>query len=204
MTVRFLLIRHAAHVHLDRHLSGRMPGVPLSDDGRAQAARLGEALAGETIDGIVASPLERTQETAKAIANARSVRPTIETDDALVEIDMGAWTGAPIGGFGDDPQWQAWNAERGTARIPGGETMAEATARIVGCLERLARNHAGETIALVSHSDMIRAVAATVIGLSLQSMLRFEIAPASLTRIDWGDWGTRLISLNERIGEWPR
>ena len=181
-----------------------MPGVPLSNVGRAQADRLGAALAAERIDRIVASPLERTQETAAAIAAAQATRPPIETDDALVEIDMGTWTGAPIGGFGDDPQWHAWNAERGTARIPNGETMAEATARIVGCLERLARDRAGETIALVSHSDMIRGAVATVIGLSLQLLLRFEIAPASVTRIDWGDWGTRLISLNERIGEWPR
>ena len=196
MTVRFLLIRHAAHIHLDRCLSGRMPGVPLSNVGRAQADRLGAALAAERIDRIVASPLERTQETAAAIAAAQATRPPIETDDALVEIDMGTWTGAPIGGFGDDPQWHAWNAERGTARIPNGETMADATARAVGHLDGLLRRGATGTVLCISHCDIIRGVIAHHLGLGLDRLLAFDVDPGSVSTVLVGNWGARLLKLN--------
>lgn len=200
MAVNFLLIRHAAHVHLDRIFSGRLPGVPLSADGEAQAGRLGAALAREKLDRILCSPLERTQQTADAIA--RAIAP--EPDDALIEIDMGDWAGRELGSFADDPAWTSWNTQRGTARIPGGETMAEAQARIVALLDRLATTDDGTTIAIVSHADMIRGAVAHVLGLPLDHMLRFDIGPASVTRIIWGDWGARLMSLNEQPGEGAR
>lgn len=197
MTATFLLIRHAAHVHLDVRLSGRMPGVQLSDDGRAQAGRLGAALAPEPIDRILCSPLDRTRDTAAAIAAARAI--AIEPVDALVEIDMGDWTGHPIDGFGDDPAWQAWNAHRGSARIPGGESMREAQARIVDCLAASAAGEDARTIAVVTHADMIRAAVAHVLGMPLDDLLRFDVAPASVTRLLWGEWGTRLMTLNEKV-----
>ncbi len=175
-----------------------MPDIPLSDAGREQASRLAASLAGEPLGRVIASPLDRTRETAAAISAGRDV--PAETDDALLEIDLGDWTGRAFGSLGDDPAWRLWNAQRGTARIPGGETMAEATGRIVGLLDRLAREPAEATIAIVSHSDMIRGAVAHVLGLPLDNLLRFDIHPASVTRVVWGDWGAKLMSLNERGG----
>lgn len=201
LTAHFLLIRHAAHIHLDRRLSGRMAGVPLSETGRTQAAALGRALAGERIDRILCSPLDRTRETAAAIAAARAATATPSTPepvDALLEIDMGEWTGAAFGTL-SGPSWDAWNQSRGTARIPGGETMGEAQARIVGLIGRLVRDTAeGSVVALVSHADVIRGAVAWALGLPLDNLLRFDVGPASVSRVVAGDWGARLISLNER------
>jgi broad specificity phosphatase PhoE len=209
-TATFLLIRHAAHIHLDRRLSGRMDGVPLSEAGRAQAAALARGLAArltdEPIDRIVCSPLERTRETAAAIAAACHL-PAPEPVPALVEIDMGDWTGAAFEDL-HGPAWDAWNAQRGTARIPGGETMAEAQARIVAWLTQTAAAQGGDDddgdrdgacIALVSHSDMIRGAVAFALDLPLDHLLRFDIGPASVSGIVVGDWGARLLSLNERV-----
>ena len=182
MTVTILLIRHAAHIDLDRRLSGRREGVALSDAGRGQAARLGERLAGERIDRVEASPLDRTRATAEALRRRVSVEP------ALIEIDMGEWTGRALGSFGEDPAWRAWNEHRATARIPGGESMAEAQARIVDHLRRTARQRDGQVVAMVSHSDMIRAAIAWALGLSLDNLLRFDIEPASTSRLVVGDW----------------
>ena len=50
---------------------------------------------------------------------------------------------------------------------------------------------------MVSHCDVIRAVIARVLGLSLDRLLAFETDPASLSRIEVGNWGARLLSLNE-------
>jgi len=199
VTTTILLIRHAAHIHLDRRLSGRMPGVPLSEAGRDQAARLGAALAAERIDRVECSPLDRTRATAAAIASAAGLPPPTPVD-ALLEIDMGDWTGAEFGSLHGDPAWDRWNSHRGTARIPGGETMAEAQARITAHLHATARTSDAEVVAMVTHSDMIRAAVADILGLPLDNLLRFEVGPASVTRLVAGDWGGKLISLNERIG----
>lgn len=197
MAATLLLIRHAAHIHLDRKLSGRMPGVPLSEAGRVQAAALGRYLAGDGLTAVECSPLDRTCETAAAIAEAAGL-PSPTKVERLVEIDMGDWTGREFGTFGDEPAWRDWNEARGTARIPGGETMAEAQARIADHMATLARDRDGETIALVTHSDMIKAAVAHVLGLPLDNLLRFEVAPASVTRVVVGDWGGKLLSLNEK------
>ena len=196
MAATFLLIRHAAHVDLDAKLSGRSPGIPLSPAGLAQAARLGQALAREPIAAIVASPLDRTRATATAIAQAHQPPLAVQVDEQLIEIDMGDWTGRAFDTLAGDPAWLAWNTRRGSARIPGGETMGEAQGRIIAVLDRLARDGDGAVIAVVSHSDMIRAAVAHVLGLPLDNLLRFDIGPASITRIVWGDWGARLMSLN--------
>lgn len=194
MTATVLLVRHAAHIDLDRRLSGRRAGLPLTDAGRAQACRLGERLAGRGPTRVECSPLDRTRDTAAAVARACDL-PTPVPVDALIEIDMGEWTGRAFHSFGDDPAWRTWNEQRATARIPGGETMAEAQARIVGHLATVA---AGETVVMVTHCDMIRAGVAHVLGLSLDHLLRFDIAPASVTGIAIGSWGAKLLWLNDR------
>lgn len=195
MAATILLIRHAEHVEFDRCLSGRRAGVALSERGRAQAAALGRRLADAGIARVECSPLERTRDTAAAIAEAASL-PAPVAVEALLEIDMGEWSGRALDGFGDDPAWRAWNTARSTARTPGGESMRQAQARIVGHVRATALDHEGQVVAAVTHSDMIRAVVADVLGLSLDNLLRFDIEPASVTTLVMGDWGARLVSLN--------
>lgn len=198
MTATILLVRHAAHVDLDKRLSGRRDGVPLSNAGRAQAKTLGSRLAHRGIAQVQCSPLERTRDTAERIAAACGL-PAPTPVDALLEIDMGDWTGRALDAFGADPAWRDWNERRATARIPGGETMAEAQARIVGHLAATAAAHPNAVIAVVTHSDMIRAAVAHVLGLSLDHLLRFDIDPASVTGVAWGDWGAKLLWLNGNL-----
>ena len=186
------------HTQFNQCLSGRAPGVPLSAEGRAQAAALARHLSRDGIARVEASPLDRTRETAELIAAAAGAGPVVSSE-ALIEIDMGEWTGRVFGSFGDDPEWRAWNEQRGTARIPGGESMGEAQARIVGHLRRVAAERDGRTVALVSHSDMIRAAVAWALGLPLDNLLRFDIDAASVSRLVVGEWGARVLSINERV-----
>lgn len=196
MTATLLLIRHAAHGHLGRILSGRTPGVPLSEVGRAQAAALALQLAGGSLAAILSSPVDRARETAAAIAAAQGA--AVEIAPALDEIDFGEWTGARFDALEGDPAWTAWNMQRSTARPPGGEPMAAAQARAWNCVRETAARSSGATVAVVSHADVIKAVVAQVLGLSLDRLLTFDVDPASVTRLLVGDWGARLMSLNER------
>ena len=69
MSARIFLVRHAAHDNVGQYLAGRMPGVALGEAGRAQARRLARRLSRERIDRIQSSPVQRTRETAQAIAD---------------------------------------------------------------------------------------------------------------------------------------
>ena len=190
-------MRHAEHTQYNQCLSGRAADVPLSEVGRAQAQALAGYLSRDGIARVECSPLDRTRETATYIADTSGV--PLASREALIEIDMGDWTGRAMGSFGDDPAWRAWNEQRGSARIPGGESMGEAQDRIVGHIIRVAAEQDGRTVALVSHSDMIRAALAWALGLGLDNLLRFDIDPASVSRLVVGEWGARVLSINERV-----
>lgn len=184
-----LLIRHAAHGHLGETLTGRLDGVPLSDDGRAQAARLAERLAAEPIACVFTSPRQRARETAAAIAGPHELVPGVAHE--IDEIDFGLWTGKRFAELDGDPAWDCWNARRGDGVVPGGEAAAAAQARAFGFLQALGDG----PVAVVTHADIIRSVVCAVLGLSLDHLLRFDVDAASVTRLAGVD---RLISLNER------
>ena len=129
----FFLVRHAAHELVDRVLCGRMPGVRLGEEGRAQARRLADRLSRERVAAIHTSPLERARETAAPIAETFKLTP--EMCETINEIDVGEWAGREFAMLGDDPRWAAWNSARGVTRAPGGETMLDVQARVIGHLE---------------------------------------------------------------------
>jgi probable phosphoglycerate mutase len=194
VTILFL-VRHAAHDLVDRALCGRMPGVRLGEHGRAQAERLAMRLSRESVVAVQSSPLERARETAEPIATRFGLG--VEVADALSEIDVGEWSGRPFDELRDDARWALWNAARSVTRAPGGETMLEVQARAVAHLEALRSRFPDLGVVLVSHADVIKAALAYCLGLSLDSLQRFEIAPASLSIVEIGDWGAKVLSLNE-------
>ena len=199
MTATVLLVRHAAHAQLGRRLTGRAAHVPLSDVGVAQASHLAMRLARETIAAIYASPLDRAQATAAAIG--AEVGIAVETAAAINEVDFGGWTGACFDELQDDPAWRRWNERRASACPPGGESMIAAQTRAVAYVEHVAAKHAGSAIVLVSHCDIIRAIIAHYLGLPLDNLLRFDVDPASVSRLSVGHWGGRVVSLNEKVSQ---
>lgn len=197
MTATILLVRHAAHVEFGRVLSGRRGDIALSREGLDQAAILSDLLGTEPISAVYSSPRERAWYTAREIAEPHAL--SVQADDRLDEIDFGPWAGRGFAELEGEPLWSDWNERRGSARPPGGETMAEATGRAAACLEEAAVEHEGTTIVAVSHCDVIRGVIARCLGLPFDNLLRFEIGPASVSRIELGGWGSRILSVNERL-----
>lgn len=189
-----LLARHATHSEVGKRLSGRSE-VALNEEGRAEAALLGERLREHRIGAIHSSPRRRALETAGSVAQRTGL--PIETVAALDEINFGDWTGRSFDSLEEEPLWQRWNAERGAAVPPSGESMAAATARAVAHVETAAT--AQGTTLMVTHGDIIRGIVAHYLGLPLDRLLRFDVDPASLTLLDVTPDGGRLIALNERI-----
>lgn len=200
VTALILLIRHAAHSHLGNVLSGRTPGIALSIEGQSQADALARRLEAHPIHRLQTSPVQRAQETARAIA-ARRRGLTVETEPALDELDFGDWSGRAFVELADDPRWTEWNSARANATAPNGESMAQAQRRAWAHVKAMASASPDHTIAMVTHCDVIRAVVAGALSLSLDNIGRFDIAPASVTRLVVGSWGAKLLSLNETCNE---
>lgn len=191
----FFLVRHAAHELVDRVLCGRMSGVNLGDEGRAQAGRVAARLARERISAIHTSPLERAQQTAAPIAERLNLPPEIH--NAIVEIDVGEWAGRDFASLQNDPRWASWNSARSVSRPPGGETLLEVQARVMGHLERVRVEHPNEAVVLVSHADVIKAALLYCLGMPIEGYRLFDISPASISTLAIGDWGAKVLSMNE-------
>jgi len=190
-------IRHGSHDLLGRKLAGRMSGVSLNEQGQAEARAVGVMLAREGVTRVLTSPLERACETADAIAFETGAAVTI--DEALNELDFGDWTGASFEALAPDPAWRAWNERRCQSCPPRGETMRAAQARIVTGVHAL-RADDDARVALVSHSDMIRAYLYHALGASLDRIHAMTIDPGSrsLVRLD-GDHAV-IERVNETSG----
>jgi broad specificity phosphatase PhoE len=154
---RLYLIRHADVENPHRVLYGHLDGFQLSALGRVQAAAVGERLRPEDIRRIVHSPLARAVETAELI-NEKLARPAIlESDPELREAEFSRYLqGLPYWQVPLlRPLWFVHKAKRGI--VPGDESIDRMGGRILAVARRLAREHPGETAAIVSHADPLNA-----------------------------------------------
>lgn len=197
MTTTFFLVRHAAHDRVGTVLCGRMAGVHLGSLGKTQAERLAQRFVSEDVACICASPLERALETAEPVAS-RLGHPVRVCED-INEINFGRWTGTSFEALNQDPRWSSWNHSRGTNRPPEGETMLEAQGRIVGAMEQLRSHYSDGSVILVSHGDVIKAALLYHLGMPIDSYHRLEVEPASICTLVIGNWGSKLLRLNEVV-----
>lgn len=196
MTTTFLLIRHAAHDNVGGFLAGRGVDVCLGEHGREQARRLAKRMYRHRPDTLHSSPRRRTRETAAAIRAALGVEESVAPE--LDEIDFGeSWCGRTFEELNQDPLWRRWNADRLHASTPAGETLRDVQDRIVGHIERVAGEMPEQAVALVTHADVIKVAVAHYLRLALDRIDLFDIAPASVSTLAVGDWGARLMGLNE-------
>jgi broad specificity phosphatase PhoE len=195
MTV-FHLLRHGEHGLMGRVLPGRMPGVGLSERGRAEITAVAERLADENIAALYSSPLQRTRESAEIVAARLGLEVTFHDD--LIELDFGEWTGSTFDAIRADPRWQAWRSHRSLARIPGGESMRQVQRRVVEALMEIGERHQGETIVAVSHGDVIRSALLFALGMPLDHYNRLEVGQGSISTIHIDEAGIRVTAINER------
>lgn len=188
------LVRHAVHGEFGRVLTGRAPGVHLTDEGRAQAAALSGRLAALPVTAVLSSQRERARETAGPIAARLGL--DVRVEPALDEIDFGGWTGAAFDALEGQPGWRAWNRFRSTAVPPGGEAMLAAQARAVGVVGRLHREHPGDELVLVGHSDVLKSVLAHFLGVPLDLFHRIELGPASRSVLRLFEADARVDAVN--------
>lgn len=192
---RLVLVRHAVTAQTGPKLSGRTPGIDLSDRGRDQAKALGERLAGLPIDVVYASPIERTTQTAGAVAEHHGL--DVLPLPGVVEADYGEWTGGTIADLAKSDLWKVVQRTPSRARFPGGESLAEMQSRMVAALEEVVARHPGELVVVVSHADPIKAAIAHYTGVHLDLFQRIVVSPASVTVIELGAHGAAMLKCND-------
>lgn len=111
-------------------------------------------------------------------------------------MDFGEWTNCSFDELQHQKSFQLFNSFRSASRIPGGELMLEAQARIVAGLQKLCVQHTNETVAIVSHSDMIKAAIAYFAGIHLDMFQRIEISPASVSIVEVYEETARIMLVN--------
>src|SRR5581483_9448025 len=163
VSLMVFLIRHARAEYRPGRLYGRTPGVHLAADGVEDAKRLAERLEPVRFNAIYSSPLERCRETAEPIAAGRGLQ--IQTVERLEEVEYGSWQGKSFKTLARTKMWRTVQLHPSQATFPGGESMRAMQARGVDAIEEIRRRHKRGCVAVVSHADLLKAVAAHYLGL---------------------------------------
>ncbi len=194
-----ILVRHGHSQHMVLHMAGGWVQTPLTQLGAAQAqaaaARLREELAGKTVR-LFTSDLERTLQTARAIAEHIGVEPQLApglreqnlgvantmTDEQAQQLGLNP-VGPPV-----DRRW-----------FPLSETWREMMTRVFACMDDLDRRVEG-TVVAVSHAGCGTCVLFWWLGLApdLWPQIQFELDLCSISVMRIGEYGgRRVMRLND-------
>jgi probable phosphoglycerate mutase len=193
-----LLIRHGETAwNAERRLQGHLD-IPLNAEGERQAAALGRALAGEPLDAVIASDLQRAFQTAQAVAAPRGM--TVMVDKGLRERCFGAFEGLLY----EDilrrypAAHAAWQARDPHARYPAGEreaeTLAEFSARVMDALTRLLQSGKYRKVALVAHGGVLDCIYRLANQLDFTQPRDFLVLNASINRLQWSNLGLKVLN----------
>ena len=148
---RIYLVRHG---QTDWNVAGRWQGhadVPLNAVGLAQAETVAGQLAGEGLQALYSSDLQRARQTAGALS-ARTGLPVC-LDARLREIHQGEWQGLSVSEiearYGE--AFRRRKLDSYNVAPPGGETVEQVRLRVVQAFEEIIARHSGDRVAVVSH-----------------------------------------------------
>ncbi|WP_236606720.1 histidine phosphatase family protein [Sandaracinus amylolyticus] len=189
--MEIVLVRHAESIW---NAEGRWQGqtdVPLSEQGHAEAAKLGARLAKVRFDRRIASDLSRTRDTAAAIS------ADFVHDPAWREFDLGVWGGLLHSEvrerFPEEVQAMAMGTDM---PIGGAESMVTFDARVHRALDALiASGREGERVIVVTHGGVIRSIVMRLLGLRGRPLI--GATNTSITHLHVGaDRRVRIVSYN--------
>jgi broad specificity phosphatase PhoE len=198
-STRLFLIRHGTtQLSAEDRFAGATD-VALSAEGREQARRLGERLAGERFAALYASPLGRTLETARILARPHGLEPVAV--EGLREIDHGRWEGLRRSEveqrFHDE--YQAWEEDPYTFAPQGGESGVSVVARALPVLRDIVVRHPGEQMLVVSHKATLRLAISVLLGFDPRGYRdRLDQLPCCLNIVEFkGPVRARLLLFND-------
>jgi probable phosphoglycerate mutase len=135
----------------------------LDPNGHVQATQVADRLAGEDVDAIYVSTLQRTAQTAAPLAARLGIEPTVES--GLREVFLGDWEGTFRRHVAEGhPLAQKMFTEQRWDVIPNAEPADEFAARVEGAITRIAAAHPDQMVVVVSHGGVIGQILAMAAG----------------------------------------
>ena len=194
LSTRIIAIRHGETAwNVDTRIQGQLD-IPLNENGRWQAQRLGRVLAAsESASAIYCSDLLRAWDTAQSIADSMGIRSI--SAPGLRERGFGSFEGKTFVELE-----AAWPAD--TARLrqrdpewapPGGENLKDFRTRVLDTTNELAAKHEGKQIVLVAHGGVLDVLYRNALGLELQATRSWELGNASVNRMLWTPQGLSIV-----------
>jgi alpha-ribazole phosphatase len=182
---QLILVRHG---QTDWNREGRYQGQanpPLNTLGREQAEAIAEQLAGQSLNAIYSSDLQRALETARIIAGRLGLK--VQLDPRLREIDQGEWEGMVASDISVryPTEWETRQRDPLHARPPKGETVTEVATRVWSAIDDISSRHPAGRILIVSHALALATLLCRASNCSLDHV--YHLAPANgyLETIPW-------------------
>jgi probable phosphoglycerate mutase len=194
---RVLAIRHG---ETDWNVGGLIQGqldIPLNAMGRWQAHRVAAAVAEEGIDALYSSDLLRAFETAQAVSSACGL--CVSTDPGLRERGFGTFEGLSYSQISQSwpEQSERWRKRDPEFGAPGGETLNDFYARSIAAATRLAAQHPGQTIALISHGGVMDCLYRAASRVALDAPRSWQLGNTSINRLLYTPQGFTLIGWSD-------
>ena len=185
---RLFLVRHGATSATQEDRFSGSSGAELSEQGRWQAARLGERLSHQNITAAYSSPLSRALDTARIIAEQCGLEPA--TRDGLREMGHGHWEGMKRRDVEEQfaVEYAAWEADPFTFAPEGGESGLGVLARALPVIREIVTTHPGGRVLVVSHKATLRLVLSSLLAFDPRGYRdRLDQSPACLNVLDFRD-----------------
>ena len=188
MNTRIFLVRHGATTLSSEDRFAGATDVPLSDAGREQVRRLAERLADDNLTAIYASPLGRTVETARILAEPHALE--VQIRDGLREMSHGRWEQKTRHEVDREfpEEAAAWEEDPYTFAPVGGESGLAVTARALPVLMEIVRENQGGNVLIASHKATIRLLLSSLLGFDPRRYRdNLGQSPAALNVVDFKD-----------------
>lgn len=149
-------IRHGEILNTKKEFYGRSVDLPLIDEGREQSRRIAEVIksSGAEVGKIYTSPLVRTRETAKGIAQTLEELPIILVD-GLTDVYIPALVGHPISER-DEIHARGEDEYSGKYVEKGNESREQIAERMLREVKKIREENIGKTVIVVGHGDPLR------------------------------------------------
>jgi len=199
---RFILVRHGETTW---NREGRYQGqidTPLSEVGLKQGRLVAGALRGIPLDVAYASPLSRSYETALLCAEPHGIE--VKPDARLLEINHGEWEGMLAKEIAAQyPELlYKWKTSVVGVQMPGGESIEDVRSRAMAAFEEYAHKHDGQTVLVVAHDAVNKAVLCSLLDASLDHFwhVKQDNTCINVFEYDQGKWRLVLMNSTTHLG----
>jgi broad specificity phosphatase PhoE len=194
--MQLILVRHGeTSWNVEEVFRGRAR-IDLDEAGLRQAELVAGYLRQMHIEAVYSSPLERAVHTAEAIAVKH--RLLVHSSEALNDLDFGDWEGKSIAVVREafPEQYMLWISHPERARLPGGETLGDATRRAMTAVHQAIADHQGNVV-MVSHRVVIKTLTLALMGLDESKFWNVRVDPCSITAFEHSEGRFILLKQND-------